>query len=139
MVRWELHRVWVVEATLKTGKRHIYGKRVFYLDEDTWRALSADEYDLRGNMYRVGFAYLTQSYDVPAPLTIMTSHYDLISGHLRGQSCGRTTAASFTTRRPSDRVVHSRTRWRLAASAKGRARESRHEDRNGSSSGAGRC
>ncbi len=80
MVRWELHRVWVVEATLKKGKRHIYSKRVFYLDEDTWRALASDEYDLRGNMYRVGFAYLTQSYDVPAPLTVMTSHYDLISG-----------------------------------------------------------
>ncbi len=80
MVRWELHRVWVVEAKLKAGKRHIYSKRVFYLDEDTWRALSADEYDLRGNMYRIGFAYLTQSYDVAAPLTIMTSHYDLISG-----------------------------------------------------------
>jgi hypothetical protein len=80
MVRWELHRVWVIEATLKSGKRHIYGKRVFYLDEDTWRALASDAYDLRGNMYRVGFAYLTQSYDVPAPLTTTTSHYDLLSG-----------------------------------------------------------
>ena len=28
LVRWELHRVWVVEATLKPGKRHIYSKRV---------------------------------------------------------------------------------------------------------------
>ena len=34
-VRWELHRVWVVEATLKEGKRHIYAKRVFYVDEDS--------------------------------------------------------------------------------------------------------
>ena len=38
-VRWELHRVWVVEATLKPDKRHIYSKRVFYLDEDSWVAL----------------------------------------------------------------------------------------------------
>jgi hypothetical protein len=29
LVRWELHRVWVVEATLKPEKRHIYSKRVF--------------------------------------------------------------------------------------------------------------
>ncbi len=27
LVRWELHRVWVVEATLKPDKRHIYSKR----------------------------------------------------------------------------------------------------------------
>jgi hypothetical protein len=36
LVRWELHRVWVVEATLKEGKRHVYSKRTFYLDEDSW-------------------------------------------------------------------------------------------------------
>ena len=35
LVRWELHRVWVVEATLREGKRHVYSKRVFYLDEDS--------------------------------------------------------------------------------------------------------
>jgi hypothetical protein len=33
-MRYELHRVWVVEATLKEGQRHLYGKRVFYVDED---------------------------------------------------------------------------------------------------------
>ena len=36
LVRWELHRVWVVEATLKEGARHVYHKRIFYLDEDSW-------------------------------------------------------------------------------------------------------
>jgi hypothetical protein len=41
-VRWELHRVWVVEATLKPGKRHLYKKRRFYLDEDSWRAVAAE-------------------------------------------------------------------------------------------------
>jgi hypothetical protein len=56
LVRWELHRVWVVEATLKEGKRHIYGKRVFYLDEDSWAALASDQYDARGQLYRVGLA-----------------------------------------------------------------------------------
>ncbi|WP_279384482.1 DUF1329 domain-containing protein [Geotalea toluenoxydans] len=53
LVRWELHRVWVVEATLKPGKRHLYSKRVFYLDEDSWRAAAADQYDGRGQLYRV--------------------------------------------------------------------------------------
>ena len=48
--RWELHRVWVVEATLKPGKRHIYHKRVFYIDEDSWAAVAADSYDARGQL-----------------------------------------------------------------------------------------
>ena len=47
-MRWELHRVWVVEATLKPGQRDLYSKRVFYLDEDSWVALAADQYDSQG-------------------------------------------------------------------------------------------
>jgi hypothetical protein len=84
--RWELHRVWVVEATLKEGKRHIYSKRTFYLDEDSWAALASDQYDARGQLYRVGLAYMAPSYDVPAPYTDMFSHYDLVARnyHLTG-------------------------------------------------------
>jgi hypothetical protein len=80
LLRWELHRVWVVEATLKPGKRHIYSKRTFYLDEDSWIALASDEYDARGQLYRGGFSHLTYSYDVQAPDTINHMLYDLVSG-----------------------------------------------------------
>jgi len=80
LVRWELHRVWVVEATLREGKRHIYSKRTFYLDEDSWAAVASDAYDGRGQLYRAGFAYMAPSYDLPAPYTDMFGHYDLISG-----------------------------------------------------------
>src|SRR3546814_5849396 len=59
VVRWELHRVWVVEATLKPGKRHVYAKRRFYLDEDSWSAVASDEYDSRGQLYRAGYAFQT--------------------------------------------------------------------------------
>jgi len=79
LVRWELHRVWVVEATLKEGKRHVYGKRTFYLDEDSWAALASDQYDIRGELYRAGFAYMAPSYDLPAPYTDMFSHYDFVA------------------------------------------------------------
>jgi hypothetical protein len=79
LVRWELHRVWVVEAKLKEGKRHVYSKRVFYLDEDSWAALASDEYDARGQLYRAGFAYMAPSYDLPAPYTDMFTHYDLVA------------------------------------------------------------
>ncbi|WP_088284248.1 DUF1329 domain-containing protein [Ideonella sp. A 288] len=79
LVRWELHRVWVVEATLREGKRHVYGKRTFYLDEDSWAAVASDAYDARGQLYRTGFAYMAPSYDLPAPYTDMFGHYDLVS------------------------------------------------------------
>jgi hypothetical protein len=80
LVRWELHRVWVVEATLKEGKSHVYSKRVFYLDEDSWAALASDEYDSGGDFYRAGFAYMAPSYDLPAPYTDMFTHYDPRAG-----------------------------------------------------------
>jgi hypothetical protein len=79
-VRWERHRVWVVEATLADGKRHIYSKRTFYLDEDSWVAVASDEYDGRGQLYRAGFAFVTPSYEVPAPFADLNGHYDLASG-----------------------------------------------------------
>jgi hypothetical protein len=79
LVRWELHRVWVVEATLREGKRHVYSKRTFYLDEDSWAAVASDQYDARGQMYRAGFAYMAPSYDLPAPYTDMFSTYDLVA------------------------------------------------------------
>ena len=80
VVRWEQHRVWVVEATLREGKRHIYSKRTFYLDEDSWAAVAADSYDARGQLYRAGFAYVTPSYDVPAPSADLHGIYDLVAG-----------------------------------------------------------
>jgi hypothetical protein len=53
-LRWEKHRVWIVEATLKPGARHSMKRRVFYLDEDAWSAVLSDGYDQSGNIYRVG-------------------------------------------------------------------------------------
>ncbi|WP_395399709.1 DUF1329 domain-containing protein [Pseudoduganella sp. UC29_106] len=80
MVRWELHRVWVVEAVLKPGKRHIYSKRVFYIDEDSWTALASDAYDARGQLYRASFDHMTFSYDVQALQTGNHMIYDFVSG-----------------------------------------------------------
>jgi len=78
-VRYELHRVWVVEATLKPGKRHIYTKRIFYLDEDSWVALASDQYDARGQLFRSSFSAFTYSYDAQAPYTDAIFSYDLIA------------------------------------------------------------
>lgn len=51
-MRWELHRVWMVDATLKPGFRHIYKKRKFYFDEDGYGAGTAENYDAAGILYR---------------------------------------------------------------------------------------
>jgi hypothetical protein len=72
--------VWVVEATLKPGKRHIYSKRTFYIDEDSWIALASDEYDANGQLYRGSFAHLAFSYDVQAPNSDNHMIYDFVSG-----------------------------------------------------------
>lgn len=75
-VRWELHRVWVVQADLHPGKRHIFKKRIFYLDEDSWLILAAEEYDARGQLHRAGSMYPVQNYDYPAPWGYTYGFYD---------------------------------------------------------------
>ena len=80
LVRWEQHRVWVVEANLREGKRHVYSKRTFYIDEDSWTILASDEYDARGQLFRAGFAYMTPSYEAPAPYSATHGLYDLVAG-----------------------------------------------------------
>jgi hypothetical protein len=65
VLRYELHRVWVVEATLKEGKRHLYARRVFYIDEDTWNILVTDKYDNSGQLWRVAFAYPLVAAEIP--------------------------------------------------------------------------
>lgn len=79
LVRYEPHRVWVVEANLKPGSRHIYSKRVFYIDEDSWTILHADQYDSRGGLWRVREVYGVQFYNAPAFAQAGEVIYDLQS------------------------------------------------------------
>lgn len=69
LVRWELHRVWVVEANVAEGKRHSYAKRHFYLDEDTYVALLSDAYDSKGNLWRFSVATSKNAYELPGIVT----------------------------------------------------------------------
>lgn len=79
LMRYELHRVWVVEATLRPGKRHVISKRRYYLDEDSWICVGAELYDGRGELWRVIVPTNIQMYDVPMLLQRIDAHYDLIS------------------------------------------------------------
>ncbi len=58
--RYEMHRVWVVEATVKPSARHVASKKVIYLDEDSWLALVGEDYDAQGNLWKV-----RESYPIP--------------------------------------------------------------------------
>ena len=65
---------------MKPGQRDLYSKRVFYLDEDSWVALAADQYDAKGNLYRSTFANMTYSYDVNAVNVDNYAFQDFASG-----------------------------------------------------------
>ena len=79
-MRYELHRVWVVEAKLKAGARHINPRRTFYLDEDSYQILAADHYDSQGAIWRVSEAPSINYYEVPTFWSTIEAHYDLKSG-----------------------------------------------------------
>jgi hypothetical protein len=77
--RYELHRVWVVEGTLKPGKRHVYSKRVFYVDEDSWSIAASDSYDAQGKLWRTADAHAVNFYTVPVHLATLYVYHDLRS------------------------------------------------------------
>lgn len=92
LVRYELHRVWKVEATLKAGMRHIFPKRTFYLDEDSWALMVADNYDAQGKVWRVQESSLFVAPEVPACVGQEFVSYDL--------AVGRYVAENATQERP---------------------------------------
>jgi len=75
--RYELHRVYEIEATLKEGARHIYAKRVFFIDEDTWSIAVKDQYDGQGELWRIGEAHAIQYYTVDVPWITVETLMDL--------------------------------------------------------------
>ncbi|MBC3468469.1 DUF1329 domain-containing protein [Pseudomonas sp. RW10S2] len=80
LARYELRRVWHVVATLKPGQRHIYAKRDFYIDEDTWQAAVIDQYDGRNQLWRVSEAHAQPYYNNQVPWYTLEAIYDLQSG-----------------------------------------------------------
>ena len=102
--RYELHRVWVVEATLKAGARHIYGKRVFYIDEDSWMIAVTDKYDLGGALWRMAEQHSINCYDVPMLYGTVEVHSDLRSGRYLAMGLRTGVPGFFRTikRNPAD-------------------------------------
>lgn len=78
--RYELHRVWVVDATLREGASHLYKRRTFYVDEDSWQILAVDIYDNRDQLWRVSEGHVINYYEIPVLWTTLEVHTDLQSG-----------------------------------------------------------
>jgi hypothetical protein len=80
LVRYELHRVWKVEATVKQGMRHLIAKRHFYLDEDSWAFTVIDNYDAQGKIWRVQESSSYPAVELPACVGQEFVSYDLAAG-----------------------------------------------------------
>lgn len=80
LARYEMHRVWVVEATLRQGMRHQIKKRRFYVDEDSWAIAAVDDYDNRDQLWKVQEGHLISVPFVPTVTAIPEIIYDLQSG-----------------------------------------------------------
>ncbi|MNL14342.1 hypothetical protein D3C87_1352770 [compost metagenome] len=100
-MRYELHRVWVLEANLKPGKRHVYGKRRLYIDEDSWIGVLADNYDGKGALWRSNMQTTVYAYDMQGFQARLAMFHDLIAGSyltdrlLNGQPPARLNSSSF--------------------------------------------
>jgi len=79
LIRYELHRVWIIEASVREGYRHRYKKRTFYLDEDSWLVTAEDIYDERDQFWRFSESYAITFPNVPVVVNGTQSHYDLQS------------------------------------------------------------
>ncbi len=80
LLRYELHRVWVVEAKVKPSTSHIYARRTFYIDEDSWSILHIDNYDARGEIWRVQESHPINFYNIPMLTETAMAIYDLQNG-----------------------------------------------------------
>ncbi len=78
-IRYELRRVWVIEGTLKPTLRHIYSKRRFYVEEDSWFKVMGDMYDTRGELWRVSLDGVIYAYDATGYYNNVSIFHDLVS------------------------------------------------------------
>ena len=79
-MRYELKRVWIAEATLKEGQRHLYGKRRIYVDEDTGLTAITENYDGHGELWKVVLFNSIYEYHGEAYVRRAQMYHDLRAG-----------------------------------------------------------
>jgi len=102
-MRWELHRVWVVEATLKSGQRHQAPKSRYYCDEDSWICVLGDRWDANGQLWKTLWSQVFVAPDMPALVLGSNGFNDLVSGAaFAGQLFnGKSSQIALKARRPA--------------------------------------
>ncbi len=78
--RYELHRVWIIEATERGGKKHLFGKRTFYVDEDSWNATLVENEDHAGALWRFQEGHVLPDYAHQTTFSTPVITYDLKDG-----------------------------------------------------------
>jgi len=84
--RYELRRVWVVEALLRKNTTHQYRRRTFYVDEDGWQIRVVDLNDARDQLWRVQETHSVVAYDKPYELPVCETVYDLQNNRYLAQA-----------------------------------------------------
>jgi hypothetical protein len=79
-MRFEKHRVWVVDARLKQGAKHLYPRRTFYIDEDTWSIAAVDIYDRSGELWRTTLRFAAYYEAMPGVFSSLDAYHDLKAG-----------------------------------------------------------
>ncbi len=80
MVRWEKHRVWVVEANLAPGSHNVTAKRRIYFDEDSRIALLGEGYDAQGDLAKAYALFNECVPSLPGTIEMGTSTFNLTTG-----------------------------------------------------------
>ena len=81
LLRYELHRVWIVEASLRKGFGHPYDKRRFYIDEDSWQILAVDLFDEDNELIGLQESHPISYYEVPMFASTLETLYHLKDGN----------------------------------------------------------
>ncbi len=107
-VRWELHRVWEVEATLAAGKRHVVPKRKYYIDEDSWQIVLFDGWDAKGQLWRTNYSLMLTAPDIPAVTSfVMWGGYDLQTGAYYLNMASNELPRQYEVKAPIPRAIFS--------------------------------
>ena len=77
-MRWEKHRVWIVEANLKKDERHQIAKARYYCDEDTWICVLGDRWDANGNLWKMVWTATFVAPELPGISMGAFGIYDLM-------------------------------------------------------------
>ena len=107
-VRWELHRVWEVEATLAAGKRHVVPKRKYYIDEDSWQIVLFDGWDAKGQLWRTNYSLMLTAPDIPAVTSfVLWGGYDMQTGAYYLNMASNELPKQYEVREPIPRAFFS--------------------------------